>query len=176
MTSHFPQPELLPFQSAPLTEARGDQPRWTIGQSATMFQSAPLTEARGDSLLADCCGMGSKFQSAPLTEARGDFAAIGICERTHWFQSAPLTEARGDTATFSKVAKMVSVSIRSPHRSKGRRKMASHRSFNFDRFNPLPSPKQGETKLRAPHIKAQTCFNPLPSPKQGETGRKSGYW
>ncbi len=36
------------FQSAPLTEARGDSmgPRWPSGRM--LFQSAPLTEARGD--------------------------------------------------------------------------------------------------------------------------------
>ena len=36
------------FQSAPLTEARGDRPRSNSPQSSSKFQSAPLTEARGD--------------------------------------------------------------------------------------------------------------------------------
>ena len=35
-------------------------------------------------------------------------------------------------------------------------------------FNPLPSPKQGET-VRCRTELNRTCFNPLPSPKQGET-------
>ena len=37
-----------------------------------MFQSAPLTEARGDEADALNLDVFSEFQSAPLTEARGD--------------------------------------------------------------------------------------------------------
>ena len=60
------------------------------------------------------------FQSAPLTKARGD----GDWETPEWednvFQSAPLTKARGDGAGTP--------------------------SAPVDPcFNPLPSPKQGET-------------------------------
>ena len=68
------------------------------------------------------------------------------------------------------------VSIRSPHRSKGR-------PCGRGRFNPLPSPKQGETtgtalslfqsapltEARGAQVRASLSFNPLPSPKQGET-------
>ncbi len=36
------------FQSAPLTEARGDSAREVIPGRRILFQSAPLTEARGD--------------------------------------------------------------------------------------------------------------------------------
>ena len=42
----------------------------------------------------------------------------------------------------------------------------------FSCFNPLPSPKQGETRRRPLHQMSaicSQCFNPLPSPKQGET-------
>ena len=133
-----------------------------------------------------------------------------------WFQSAPLTEARGDAFAASLYVCLLVVSIRSPHRSKGRfgidlglsgPKVVSirspHRSKGrchvrrgcherIARFNPLPSPKQGEisrnlASLRnsllfqsAPLTEARgdqsecrnslVCrsFNPLPSPKQGE--------
>ena len=54
------------------------------------------------------------------------------------------------------------VSIRSPHRSKGRPKLIKC-------FNPLPSPKQGETADQGGYGVEHLCFNPLPSPKQGET-------
>ena len=61
-----------------------------------MFQSAPLTEARGDSLATSNPVCPTKFQSAPLTEARGD-PHTPVAHRTDTeFQSAPLTEARGD--------------------------------------------------------------------------------
>ena len=40
---------------------------------------------------------------------------------------------------------------------------------SLSRFNPLPSPKQGETYPLGWPLDAHTGFNPLPSPKQGET-------
>ena len=72
-----------------------------IIHGAKSFQSAPLTEARGDRLV----------WYDPLTEARGDYLM---------FQSAPLTEARGDCELLSYAVSRGRVSIRSPHRSKGR--------------------------------------------------------
>ena len=44
----------------------------------------------------------------------------------------------------------------------------------LDRFNPLPSPKQGETAPRRRALGEFPCFNPLPSPKQGETSLIGG--
>ena len=38
-------------------------------------------------------------------------------------------------------------------------------------FNPLPSPKQGETSSNEATLKSGSRFNPLPSPKQGETAQ-----
>ena len=63
------------------------------------------------------------------------------------------------------------VSIRSPHRSKGRLPGDSPGPSRspYSRFNPLPSPKQGETMRPCRLALALDCFNPLPSPKQGET-------
>ena len=60
------------------------------------------------------------------------------------FQSAPLTKARGDA-----------------HRRE--------RAQQKQRFNPLPSQKQGETRSIKPSAGSYICFNPLPSQKQGET-------
>ena len=65
--------------------------------------------------------MQAKFQSAPLTKARGDWVlavlAVGFLGL---FQSAPLTKARGDTNKPDGVVSVANVSIRSPHKSKGR--------------------------------------------------------
>ena len=60
------------------------------------------------------------------------------------FQSAPLTEARGDENETINVISEVG-------------------------FNPLPSPKQGETPHTEDDHGRWRSFNPLPSPKQGET-------
>ena len=140
------------FQSAPLTEARGDSgpasavcarrvsirsPHRSKGRPAqgqahldlALFQSAPLTEARGDAGRPHRAGHATVcvFQSAPLTEARGDLQArtSAVTGNHGLFQSAPLTEARGDR-----------VGARTAAGQKG--------------FNPLPSPKQGETSPGRP--------------------------
>ena len=65
------------FQSAPLTEARGDLSRITEATPLTAFQSAPLTEARGDLVVKGWSDWPGWFQSAPLTEARGDPSRSG---------------------------------------------------------------------------------------------------
>ena len=109
------------FQSAPLTEARGDlrgvchckhqccfnplplpkqgEIRYEVCTISALywFQSAPLTEARGDAVAAVVVALVLMFQSAPLTEARGDASIRLIVDRSFQFQSAPLTEARGDS-------------------------------------------------------------------------------
>ena len=61
------------------------------------------------------------------------------------------------------------VSIRSPHRSKGRLLAGGLTGAQNGGFNPLPSPKQGETARQRLSDWKDYCFNPLPSPKQGET-------
>ena len=64
------------------------------------FQSAPLTEARGDTkgVHGSTINTPIRFQSAPLTEARGDTIVSTFRHRPlRVLQSAPLTEARGDT-------------------------------------------------------------------------------
>ncbi len=68
------------FQSAPLTEARGDDIDDADRVVHVMFQSAPLTEARGDPTGLPAPVPPVTFQSAPLTEARGDMgcALLGI--------------------------------------------------------------------------------------------------
>ena len=133
------------FQSAPLTKARGDAQTLGISVSNLSFQSAPLTKARGDLFSVVTSSCKSKFQSAPLTKARGD-----------WFE---VVDYRGEHL----------VSIRSPHQSKGRRRFKRAPCFFCSSFNPLPSPKQGETRTQSGVICAHYSFNPLPSPKQGET-------
>ena len=67
------------------------------------------------------------------------------------------------------VPELVVVSIRSPHKSKGRLSTDAATACSPGCFNPLPSQKQGETWLRTPASSWTTSFNPLPSQKQGET-------
>ena len=76
-------------------------------------------------------GMGqlqTLFQSAPLTEARGDSSRTLARASLDLFQSAPLTEARGDISFLDGFGEVLG-------------------------FNPLPSPKQGETSALRMMIK-----------------------
>ena len=147
------------FQSAPLTEARGDLddlayaaglagfnplPSPKQGETPIMqaifilFQSAPLTEARGDQQARLVRVEDYEFQSAPLTEARGDKDSAGNFTIGYGFQSAPLTEARGDSAQggYPRSGK-TNVSIRSPHRSKGRPREAMDSAWE-EQFQSAP--------------------------------------
>ena len=107
------------FQSAPLTEARGDQCTVVRSTNPHRFQSAPLTEARGD-LRAPVVAMPSSlFQSAPLTEARGDPRSATRSPVLSSFNPLP-SPKQGETDRASADQNGSNVSIRSPHRSKGR--------------------------------------------------------
>ena len=115
-----------------------------------------------------------EFQSAPLTEARGDTFEGRRRAAFDMFQSAPLTEAR-ETGGDREFGADHQVSIRSPHRSKGRLLPPPTQEILWTSFNPLPSPKQGETCLLRGQPRPILGFNPLPSPKQGETADDKGF-
>ena len=71
----------------------------------------------------------------------------------HRFQSAPLTGARGDYVAVAGLVRVRQVSIRSPHRSKGRLRCRCGSCPRPSGFNPLPSPEQGE--ISDPQISAR---------------------
>ena len=90
------------------------------------------------------------FQSAPLTEARGDYtpSMFTHTRKLKEFQSAPLTEARGDMFDASAIFGLyltLLVSIRSPHRSKGRHAATSQ--VNWKRI----LPQNLRVSIRSPH-------------------------
>ena len=159
-----------------------------------MFQSAPLTEARGDAGGRRLDALNALFQSAPLTEARGDLSQWRPWLAFYEFQSAPLTEARGDRFGVAAATCLTTSFNPLPSPKQGETLAAVDLTRSMRCFNPLPSPKQGETgsgwqqlpvsqrvSIRSPHRSkgrhstergaayGLSCFNPLPSPKQGET-------
>ena len=178
-TRHLPG-----FQSAPLTEARGD-----TNNVPSMIQSRAMGNvsirspyrSKGRSIARD-------FQRCPpstLVSIRSPYRSKGRCtlDRQRFarfgalFQSAPLTEARGDhLAPGSCVVDFRGpVSIRSPYRSKGRSgndPLASWRARNRVGFNPLPLPKQGEipSQIGSGHVGAARCVS-IRSPY-----RSKGRW
>ena len=118
--SSLPPPRLLQFQSAPLTKARGDILMFTFDLTRLRFQSAPLTKARGDRRYIENSPDHRKFQSAPLTKARGDRMAAPDSGPYGRFNPLP-SQKQGETPKSSRRAQAGCVSIRSPHKSKGRR-------------------------------------------------------
>ena len=149
------------------------RPRITaLAYADSVFQSAPLTKARGDTATPYRLDGGKMFQSAPLTKARGDRAFFCGDDHKRSFNPLP-SQKQGETDGQPLACLVDPVSIRSPHKSKGRLvsgvsccsmswfqsapltkargdRRAVHRDRHHPRFNPLPSQKQGETGSPAP--------------------------
>ena len=110
------------------------------------FQSAPLTKARGDPPHSTDEPRNAAFQSAPLTKARGDVDDLTERAFKALFQSAPLTKARGDRWSTLAVSGLSKVSIRSPHKSKGR--LLSGHFFCAPGVVSIRSPHKSKGRLR----------------------------
>ena len=176
---------ILVFQSAPLTEARGDAYPLGLASSPLCFNPLPLPKqgeisawftlelpwrvsirspyrSKGRSCQTIATRRCSLFQSAPLTEARGDCASLRALASAALFQSAPLTEARGDVPQTAAGTFNPNVSIRSPYRSKGRFRRGGLDPARARSFNPLPLPKQGEIPSWRPRSSASSKFQSAP--------------
>ena len=103
------------------------------------FQSAPLTEARGDKEENEQLRSSIAFQSAPLTEARGDSPSRPAIVLRYGFNPLP-SPKQGETDLTGRGLVHLVVSIRSPHRSKGR-------PCRFAR----PGHPQETVSIRSPH-------------------------
>ena len=184
---------LRTFQSAPLTKARGDL-RAQIGfQVVLRFNPLP-SQKQGETrrLARPCiarqvsirsphkskgrrgpsavCHVGRWFQSAPLTKARGDIPQAITRKRRQGFNPLP-SQKQGETLQQYPRAASLNVSIRSPHKSKGRQ-MALYGCYPRSRFQSAPLTKaRGDTQT-CPSLHSPSGFNPLPSQKQGETRPK----
>ena len=133
------------------------------------FQSAPLTKARGDACIRRAICNGLMFQSAPLTKARGDKKLLCLLLLYISFNPLP-SQKQGETGSRLRTGRRSDVSIRSPHKSKGRRSTSSSK-VKAKKFQSAPL-----TKARGDIGWSGDCdglmgFNPLPSQKQGETAK-----
>ena len=189
------------FQSAPLTEARGDPPPRRQGSAPcqALFQSAPLTEARGDRRPADsiCSCNVVSIRSPHRSKGRQRLLDKAARSSSVSIRSPHRSKGRHACSVNDATAPDVcTVSIRSPHRSKGRRLRlygqarcpvsirSPHRSkgrpggmIHLARpagmmFQSAPlTEARGDVASRLIDFAHASCsgFNPLPSPKQGET-------
>ena len=136
------------------------------------------------------------FQSAPLTKARGDPPSRGRRRRVRSRFNPLPSQKQGETYPRKRISGLRRVSIRSPHKSKGRPnslmfsllfRLVSIRSPHKSkgRRAERERPKgQGGVSIRSPHkskgrprpTRSRSApvqsFNPLPSQKQGETARR----
>ena len=101
--------------------SKGRLPGFPDFPMVAMFQSAPLTEARGDFDIRGIPLRCALFQSAPLTEARGDWRLPFRNRHQCSFNPLPLPK-QGETYLVAWITVVKYVSIRSPYRSKGRRR------------------------------------------------------
>ena len=169
------------FQSAPLTEARGDfavrSPYRSKGRLRAMtgkqgFNPLPLPKQGETSQIRHGCFSRPVSIRSPYRSKGRHVQIIGNKGRLKRgyikFQSAPLTEARGDLDVRSSIGVQICFNPL-PLPKQGETgtpeivAMAKYRGFN-----PLPLPKQGETCADCTN-QAFEGFNPLPLPKQGET-------
>ena len=156
------------FQSAPLTKARGDADRRPGGPAPPGFN--PLPSQKQGETPAPRAHRGTLLGFNPLPsqkqgETRGAISALRTDEA---FQSAPLTKARGDSSTPHRRIAACTVSIRSPHKSKGRLQWLWTPIVDVG-FQSAPLTKARGDPVRRDHTHPCVCFNPLPSQKQGET-------
>ena len=135
----------------------------TKSKTIGLFQSAPLTDVRGD-IRVDLTGLNIKkvsirsphgckgrfevavlFLTYSIVSIRSPHGCKGRCPRPFldWmrslFQSAPLTDVRGDLTRPFRGCGSAFVSIRSPHGCKGRSDYRGRRAALWQGFNPLPS-------------------------------------
>ena len=180
----------MSFNPLPLTEARGDRSSPPTARRRGGFNPLPSPK-QGETPISHRARalqkvsirsphrskgrpLGSKpilrrhgFQSAPLTEARGDLPADAPTRRMVGFNPLP-SPKQGETGAIKQVFLTKEVSIRSPHRSKGRHQLrVNHLIVEEFQSAPLTEARGDVEEVK---IVAHTiCFNPLPSPKQGET-------
>ena len=172
LATSFPPTTTPTFQSAPLTEARGDLYSLAFAAVVASFNPLPSPKQGETSTRAfptlHLCG----FNPLPSPKQGETRAVSPFAPDGPRFNPLP-SPKQGETrqAIHRKQRSILTaVSIRSPHRSKGRHApIRAQGALRVTSFNPLPSPKQGETPRGFADSHGSTCFNPLPSPKQGET-------
>ena len=180
------------FNPLPLPKQGEMNVRLHVRGSTTCFNPLPLPKQGEIPCTSAPRPSATCFNPLPLPK-QGEILEFAVAPINFiGFQSAPPAEARGDARGAGRSSLDVTVSIRSPCRSKGRFNMAC-RYINYFRqfqsappaeargdttwgedrvrvfcFNPLPLPKQGEICF-FPHVEyTRPGFNPLPLPKQGE--------
>ena len=134
---------VLEFQSAPLTEARGDCGKSEIYHTGACFNPLPSPK-QGETGILWSFPVGFRVSIRSPHRSKGRRYPCAFRAWRSMFQSAPLTEARGDTSLRSDLAQSIRFQSAPLTEARGDRQLRRHIP-NSNSFNPLPSPKQGET-------------------------------
>ena len=121
-------------------QSKGRPDKKRMIEASGRFQSAPLTKARGDADRSSKLGMLERFQSAPLTKARGDRRPYSQVYTIGGFNPLP-SPKQGETMTPRRKRCYSTVSIRSPHQSKGRHKQLVRCAAHYAKFQSAPLTK-----------------------------------
>ena len=162
------QVDFSAFQSAPLTEARGDTRRPKPTRRLTCFNPLPSPKQGETRSVWRGRRRVPGFNPLPSPKQGETRWRWAMRAHHHSFQSAPLTEARGDSNRTAFAGCPTGFNPL-PSPKQGETDPMSKPTDTCFGFNPLPSPKQGETRADGLHRSLIGGFNPLPSPKQGET-------
>ena len=157
----------LPFQSAPLTKARGDlrrrrRPRFFISFNPLPSPKQGETQIYPHDQHPRPVSIRSPHQSkGRLDQRAGNAVGFGVSIRSPH-------QSKGRRSTMPLALAFRGVSIRSPHQSKGRQ-APRDASFTGPWFQSAPLTKARGDRCKRIHVPSGMRFNPLPSPKQGET-------
>ena len=132
------------------------------------FQSAPLTEARGDAGPGLLVGLIPGFNPLPSPKRGETSTCKQLVEVIPGFNPLP-SPKRGETSGERLGASHEGVSIRSPHRSEGRPIPLVAEPWRL-KFQSAPlTEARGDAIAVSDQKLLSAGFNPLPSPKRGET-------
>ena len=132
-----------------------------------VFQSAPLTKARGDIKVCKRSTKDGRFNPLP-SQKQGETSSV-LLNSSNGLSFNPLpSQKQGETPHISCSVSVCSVSIRSPHKSKGR-PATFDVDVPSDEFQSAPLTKARGDQFLLVRFRLISSFNPLPSQKQGET-------
>ena len=126
------------------SQKQGETPSGTLICPAPCVSIRSPHKSKGRLLTQGPKCIEGKFQSAPLTKARGDRRLPAHPHPVCRFNPLP-SQKQGETIAAAWIVSTETVSIRSPHKSKGRPSRRGRLRGWWMCFNPLPSQKQGET-------------------------------
>ena len=109
-----------------------------------------------------------RFQSAPPTGARGDAPPQSFSIEVSCFNPLPRPEP-GETLSWVSLFGVDAVSIRSPDRSQGRRRLQAEGEGAAVVSIRSPDRSQGRRQAHRRYGPPAGRFNPLPRPEPGET-------